>query len=107
MKVVEFAVGILREAGFPPVPALGAVNVMANFVIGFVLAEVGLPPGAEADVGEQEQAALLEQMTPEEFPNILEAVKASLETQEFEWDRQFAFGMDALIRGLEPLRTAP
>jgi AcrR family transcriptional regulator len=102
MKVVEFAIQILRDAGFPPVPALEGVNVMANYVIGFVLAEVGLPPGAEADVGEEEQAALLQQMTPEEFPNILEAVEAS---PQFDWDRRFAFGMDTLVRGLEPLRT--
>jgi AcrR family transcriptional regulator len=100
MKPVEFAIAILREAGFGAADAMRAVNAMANLVIGFVLAEVGLPPGAEVDVGDEEQAALLRTMTPEEFPYILEALAAS----EFDWDRQFAFGIDALARGLEPLR---
>ncbi len=101
LKPSEFAIGILREAGFAPAVAMQAVTAMATLVIGFVLAEVGLPPGAESDVSEQQRAALLEQMTPEEFPNILEA----LGIMEFDSDRQFAFGMDALIRGLEALRT--
>jgi TetR/AcrR family tetracycline transcriptional repressor len=101
MRVVEFAMRILRDAGFPPATALGAVNAMAWFVIGFVLAEVGLPPGAESDVGEEDQAALLRTMTREEFPNVLEA----LDEYGQSWDLQFAFGMKALIRGLDQARA--
>jgi TetR/AcrR family transcriptional regulator, tetracycline repressor protein len=107
LKPSEFAMGILREEGFPPVIAMQAVTAMANLVIGFVLAEVGLPPGAESDVGsafvsEEQQAAVVLAMTAEEFPNILEALAGF----EFDWDRQFTFGMDVLMRGMEPLRGA-
>lgn len=101
LRPTEFAIGILREAGFPPMVAMRAVTAMSNLVIGLVLGEVGLPPGADADVSEDQRAALLQTMTPEEFPHILEALAGF----EFDWDRQFAFGMDALMRGMEPLRS--
>jgi len=39
--------------------------------------------------------------SPEEYPNLVEL----LATGGADWDHRFAFGMDALIRGLEPLRT--
>ena len=100
LKPSEFAMSILREAGFSPATAMQAVTAMSNLVTGLVLAEVGLPPGVETDVSEEQRAALLEHMTPDEFPNILEALAA----YEFDWDRQFEFGMDALMRGMEPLR---
>jgi AcrR family transcriptional regulator len=100
LRPSELAMRILREAGFSPADAIQAVTAMANLVTGFVLAEVGLPPGVDTDVTEEEQMALLETMTPEEFPYMLEA----LAVYDFDFDRQFEFGMDALLRGLEPLR---
>jgi AcrR family transcriptional regulator len=101
LRPSEFAMGILREAGFAPADAMRGVTAMATMVIGFVLAEVGLPPGAEADVGER-ATEMLGAMTREEFPNILDA----LAVYRFDFDDQFAFGLDALLRGLEPLRSA-
>jgi len=68
---------------------------------GLVLAEVGMAPGANADVTTEDRSALFESMTPEEFPNIVEAIGVV----EFDWDRQFAFGMNALMRGMDPLRA--
>jgi hypothetical protein len=103
LRPSEFATAIVREAGFSAVDAMQAVTAMANLVIGFVLAEVGLPPGVESDVDPEEWASLFRAMTPEEFPNILEA----LEAYEFDFDRQFEFGLNALMRGLEPLRETP
>ncbi|MGZ6135761.1 MAG: TetR/AcrR family transcriptional regulator C-terminal domain-containing protein [Myxococcaceae bacterium] len=117
LRPSEFAMGLLRAAGFSAQDAMRAVTAMANLVIGFVLAEVGLPPGAEADVSAEQQSALLASMTPEEFPNILEALPgpdprrpgAGLHPRGggfgVGWDAQFAFGLNALIRGLEPLRA--
>lgn len=102
LRPSEFAMGILRDGGFPPDVAMQAVTAMSNLVTGFVLAEVGLPPGVESDVSEEQLAALLQSMTHGEFPHILEA----LAVLEFDWDRQFTFGMDALMRGLDPLRAA-
>jgi AcrR family transcriptional regulator len=101
MKPVDFALGILRESGFAPADAIEAVSLMANYVIGFTLSEVGLPPGAETDVSDEEWNALFAAMTPEEFPNVVEL----LQSYEFDWERRFAFGLDTLTRGLEPLRA--
>jgi len=111
MKPIEFAVAILREAGFDPQTAVYGVNAMANLVIGLVLAWFGLPPGAEAGVTDEERAALFQALDPNEFPHLAEALRtAEIDFAEegrrvvFElFDRQFEFGMDALMRGMEPL----
>jgi AcrR family transcriptional regulator len=97
----EFAMGILREAGFSAADAMYGVSAMSNLVIGLVLAEVGQATGADEDVAARHRAALLTQLPAESFPHTLEAVS----TVEFDWDRQFAFGMSALLRGMEPLRS--
>jgi TetR/AcrR family tetracycline transcriptional repressor len=101
MKPVEFAMAILREAGFDPQTAAFGVSAMANLVTGLVLAWAGLPPGTEADVTDEERAALFQALDPEGFPYLTEALR----TAEFDLDRQFEFGMDALMRGMEPLRS--
>lgn len=99
MAPAEFAMGILREAGFSAADAMYGVSAMSNLVIGHVLAEVGMAPGAEADVSEEDRASLLAQLSPGEFPNIVEAAA----TVEYDFDRLFAFGMEALVRGMEAL----
>lgn len=101
MAPAEFATGILRGAGFSAQDAMYGVAAMSNLVIGLVLAEVGQAPGADADVSQEERMELFRSMSPEEFPHILEALGVA----EFDWDRQFAFGMNALLRGMEPLRS--
>lgn len=101
MAPAELAMGILREAGFSARDAMYGVGAMSNLVIGLVLAEVGMAPGAEEDVSDEDRASLLAQLSPEEFPNLLEAATAV----EYDFDRLFAFGMGALLRGMEPLRS--
>ncbi len=97
LRPSEYGIGILRKGGFSPQDSLDGLNAMANLVMGLVLAEVGLAPGAESDVSNEDRMALFSQLTPEEFPYIIEALSATT----WDCDRQFHFGMDALIRGLE------
>jgi AcrR family transcriptional regulator len=97
----EAAMAILRAADFSFQDAMDGVTAMSNFVTGLVLAEVGRPPGVDEDVTFEERMALFRSISPEEFPNIVGA----LGVVEFDWDRQFAFGIKALMRGMEPHRS--
>lgn len=103
MLPAEFAIGLLRDAGFSPEIALYCVGVVSNFVLGIVLAEVGVPPGVDEDLTDQERAAAFDALTRERFPHLLEAY-ASVD---YSFDAQFALGMDALTRGMEHLLAEP
>ncbi|MGE5460514.1 MAG: TetR/AcrR family transcriptional regulator C-terminal domain-containing protein [Solirubrobacterales bacterium] len=98
MAPAEFAMGILREAGFSAADAMYGVSAMSSLVIGLVLAEVGIEPAWRYE----DRANLLGQLPAEDFPNIVEAAS----TVEFDFDRLFGFGMEALMRGMEPLGSA-
>jgi hypothetical protein len=69
-------------------------------VTGLVLAEVGLPPVADQDVTEEERMAVFQAMTPDTFPNLVEAFT----TVEFSVERQFELGMEWLTSGMESTR---
>jgi TetR/AcrR family transcriptional regulator, tetracycline repressor protein len=96
----EFAIGLLREAGFALETAVYAVGVMSNFVVGLVLAEVGLPPGAAEDMSPQDQVAAMAALPSEGFPN-----NTAMLAMEYDFDRQFELGMSWIVAGMEPLRT--
>jgi TetR/AcrR family tetracycline transcriptional repressor len=99
MAPAEFAMELLRDAGFAPETAVYAVGIMSNFVVGLVLAEVGLPPGAGEDVSAEEQIAAMAALPPEEFPNV-----SALATMEYDFEQQFELGMRWIVIGMEPLR---
>jgi AcrR family transcriptional regulator len=99
MAPAEFVIALLRDAGFDPETAVYAVGIMSNFVVGLVLAEVGLPPGASEDVPPQVRVAAMGALPPETFPNV-----SSMVTMEFDFERQFDMGMSWVVAGMEPMR---
>jgi TetR/AcrR family transcriptional regulator, tetracycline repressor protein len=87
---VEASLDGLRHAGFSPDQALSAFQALVAFVVGHALwqfvpaGESTAPPFAALDA--------------EQFPRIHEAAAI---IAKHDLDREFEFGLDALVRGLE------
>jgi AcrR family transcriptional regulator len=88
---VEEGLVVLREAGFSPGAALSAFQVLAAFVVGHTM-QGHRPRGAD------ESHPNYERLSPDAFPRVREAAHTLLT---HDLDREFEFGLDALLAGLE------
>jgi AcrR family transcriptional regulator len=85
LRPVELLVGILRDAGLPPVQAVAGMNAVAAAVRGLVgMAGAHRQPGAAPPA-----------LPPEQFPHLLEALACGMDL-----NADFEFGIRALARGL-------
>ena len=94
MRLMDFALGIFRDAGFAPDDAADAYFTVSNFVTGFSAFE------AASTLGPTERAAIREylaKLPPERYANLVALAprifSASL-------DERFAFGLESLLEGL-------
>ena len=86
---------VLLGAGFSPVNATHAYNMLDSYIFGFVLQERSLPfSNAEelADVGQE----LLAQIPVDEFPHLA-TVSTELLAGGFDYGAEFEFGLDLTI----------
>jgi AcrR family transcriptional regulator len=96
LRIVERMLGMLLENGFGPKEAIVAVDACAHFVLGSVQAYV---PHLTGSTLHEHDEFPLGALPPEEFPNFHElASKGELEYLDFE--EEFEFGIDAMVRGM-------
>ncbi len=98
-------IGCLREAGFSFRATVHATSVLDAYVYGFALQEKTLPFDTPEESAEA--AAAKEQTVPPEvalrFPYLLEVV-AELTQAGYDYDDEFAFGLDLILDGIERLQ---
>jgi AcrR family transcriptional regulator len=105
MQLHEAVLKCLREAGFSLADTVHAYNVQDSYIYGFALQEKALPdsfedPKVSAEVAERQ----LRQIPPEmaaEFPYLLEMVGGHIAKSGFDYAREFEFGLDLILDGLE------
>jgi hypothetical protein len=105
MRLHEAVLRCLREAGFSLADTVHAYNVQDSYIYGFALQERALPesfedPAVSAQVAERQ----LRQIPPEmaaEFPYLLEMVGGHIAKKGFDYAREFEFGLDLILDGLE------
>ena len=87
LRAVEDCLMVLAEAGFDPSERLHAFHSLAGFVVGISLFHFGFEEAAYVDFS----------LEPSEFPLMSQSLA------ELTWDpeHEFAFGLDALLAGLE------
>ncbi len=94
--------GCLREAGYPFRTTVHVTSVLDAYVYGFALQEKTLPFDTAEESGEV--AAEKEQSVPPElaqrFPYLLEVV-AELAQAGYDYDEEFATGLDLILDGVE------
>jgi AcrR family transcriptional regulator len=97
--------GCLREAGFSFRATVHATSVLDAYVYGFALQEKTLPFDTAEESGEA-AAAKSETVPPEvalRFPYLLEVV-AELARDGYDYDEEFATGLDLILQGIERLQ---
>lgn len=106
LRVHDATLGILRAADFPFRAAVNANSVLDAYVYGFAFQERGLPAQADGDTAEvmREQARQVPEMS--DFPYLLEAMREFAEAG-FDYDAEFAFGLELILDGIEQLRARP
>ena len=100
----DAVLGHLRAAGFSSAMATHAYNLLDSFIYGFVVQEQSLPfdtPEELAAVGED----MLRRMPADEYPH-LSAVSRDLLAAGFDYGREFDYGLDLILDGIERDWTA-
>jgi len=103
-RIVEFVLGVLRRAGFPPREAALLESECERFILGLVVIELNNGPqpcpfNPKAHAHSREAQAQLAQLPPDEFPHLLEALPYFSECQDADW--VFEFALDLIVGGLE------
>jgi AcrR family transcriptional regulator len=109
--------GCLREdAGLPFGAAVHAYSVMDSYVYGFALQQTTLPfrdSDEAVEEGARRQRAAESVITPEAFAEtypFLFDIASRLTQSPYDYDAEFAFGLDLVLDGIERLtkrRSAP
>jgi AcrR family transcriptional regulator len=92
LRVMEWTVGLLRDAGIPPEPAAYFGDILGRYLDVSILETVvtGAPP---PELVGQYFAGL----PPERYPNLIDAMRRGFSTDPID---RFEFGLDVLVRGL-------
>lgn len=94
---VEGALEILRSAGFSTVDAIRAFQSVLAFTVGNTVSVFSVLPTAERS------SPAYEALSRKEFARVHEAAAA---LDQWDSDGEFEYGLDALVRGLDALRSA-
>ncbi len=111
IRYMEWLLRRLREAGFSPESAYSAYHTLDSHIFGFTLWQLGhakaarmLEPPDGTDF-ETWAAQFFERMRPQ-FPYLAEHGEQHLAAAPGEGRREFEFGLDLILDGLERLRVA-
>ena len=103
LSYYDATLGCLREAGFSPGLAMSIFSMIDSYVYGFILQELSLPFDDEQsleEVGED----LLRQMA-DAYPHLTEGTRHAL-AEGWDYDEQFAFGLDLVLDSASRLLEA-
>lgn len=95
----------LRRAGFSVMMATRAHWMLDSYVYGSALQDVSLPFDTADELAGMAEDVYLPQIDAQEYPHLHEAAIA-LVTAGHDPQQQFVFGLDIILAGLEPYRTA-
>lgn len=103
LRVHDATLGVLREAGFPFRAAVHANSLLDAYVYGFALQERDLPARADGATAEvmREQARAVPEMN--DYPYLVEAM-GEFAGAGFDYEAEFAFGLEVILDGIERLR---
>ncbi|HEX6401088.1 MAG TPA: TetR/AcrR family transcriptional regulator C-terminal domain-containing protein [Actinomycetota bacterium] len=99
MRPMEFALGLIREAGISNRDTAQAFHAFGGYIQGFVMMELGSIAGGSDEAQLTMQAKVASEL-PEDFPTLRDVLPHFAECDA---DEQFEFGLDLLIRGLEAM----
>jgi len=99
----DTVIGSLREAGFSVEMAAHGFSVLDSYVYGFALQEASLPFETGEETAELAET-ILRQFPPNEYPHLTELTVEHVFQPGYDYGREFEFGLDLILDGLERAR---
>jgi len=101
----DSVIGILRDAGFSIDMAAHAFSVMDGFICGFALQQVNLPSHTSEESGQLAER-ILRELPAETYPHLAEMIVEHAVQAGYDYAKEFEFGLDLILNGLDGLRAA-
>ena len=99
----EWVLGVLIQAGFSPMMAARAYNLLDSYIYGFALQEASLTYGSAEEQAEVGQATL-QQLPPDEYPHLARVAREFIEAGT-EYGAGFEFGLELILDGIERVQA--
>jgi AcrR family transcriptional regulator len=103
LRYFDSVLGVLRRAGFSAAMALRAFSVLDSYAYGFVIQEKNLPAGSTTEEREAVES-FFRQLPADEYRHLAEIVVNVAMKSGFDYENEFAFGLDLLLKALESIR---
>jgi AcrR family transcriptional regulator len=103
MRHHDSVLGSLRNAGFTLVMAAHAFSVIDGYVYGFALQQINIPLQSRQQVAEVGEG-ILRQLAGD-YPHLAEMITKHAMKPGYEYAKEFEFGLDLILDGLERLRA--
>jgi AcrR family transcriptional regulator len=100
----DAVIGALRDAGFSIAMVAHAFALIDAFVYGFSLQEATLPMSGPDDVAEI-AAPMLERMSPEAYPHLVEFASQHVMKPGYDFGEEFDFGLELILAGLAAVQA--
>ena len=99
----DSVIGGLRKAGFTIDMAAHAFSVMDGYIYGFALQQVNLPSHTPAESAELAEN-ILRELPAERYPHLAEMIVEHALKPGYDYAKEFEFGLDLILDGLERFR---
>lgn len=102
LRYIDAVLASLRAGGFSLETAARSFSVLDSYVYGHVIQEIGfkVDPGGE----EVETEGLLAQLQNAGFPHLAEVATLQATSAPFDYDTEFAFGLELILEALDGIR---
>jgi AcrR family transcriptional regulator len=104
LRVHDAVLGCLRAAGFSIEMTVHAMSVQDAYIYGFALQQTDMSPETAEDfaaVAQQQMVDYADVLA--DYPNLVEVVGGYVATAGYDYEREFLFGLDVILGGLERL----
>jgi AcrR family transcriptional regulator len=99
----DSVIGSLRAGGFSVAMAAHAFSLLDSYIYGFALQEASLPFDKGTETAELAEE-ILGHIRPEDYPHLTELAVEHVMQPGYEYGKEFGFGLDLILDGLERAR---
>src|SRR3954447_24075187 len=104
MNVHNAILGCLRAAGFSIEMTVHAMSVQDAYIYGFALQQTDMSSQTAEDFAAEAQRQMVAYADAlADYPNLVEVVGGYVATAGYDYEREFLFGLDVILDGLERL----
>ena len=105
LRLHDAVLGCLRAAGFSIEMAVHAYSVQDAYIYGFALQETDMSSQTPTDFAAEAQRQMRDyEAVLGDYPHLVEVVGGYVAKEGYDYDKEFAFGLDLILDGLDTAR---